>query len=85
MQTYTAIIFSILFLLGNATSSKALETENEIQSTLTFFRGSAQTDVHGDRARTDRKGTKSSIRAFVGTVCNPGPDIENCPHRGSGR
>ncbi|MDJ0553593.1 MAG: hypothetical protein QNJ68_03960 [Microcoleaceae cyanobacterium MO_207.B10] len=83
MQTYTAIIFSTLLLLGSANTSNALETENKIQSTLAFFRGSARTDHYGDRPKEG-----SSIRAFVEAVCNPGPDDmgnENCPHRGSGR
>lgn len=81
MYTYTAIIFCFLLLLGSANSSNALETQNEIQSTLSFFRGSAQTSTHGDRPRN----TRSNIRAFVQKVCNSGPEIDKCPHRGSGR
>ena len=83
MQTYTAIIFSILLLLGSATTSNALETENEIQSTFAFFSGSAQTSQSGNK----RPSKGGNIRAFVQDVCNSRPDdIEtNCPHRGSGR
>lgn len=81
MHTHAAIIFSFLFLLGGATSSTAIETENKIQSTLAFFRGSAQTSTHGDPPKNNR----SNIRAFVNTVCTSGPEADNCPHRGSGR
>lgn len=83
MHTYTAILFSFLLLLGSATSSKALVTDNEIQSTVTFFSGNVETRKRGDEPK---KG--GNIRAFVDRMCNSGPDLDNssyCPHRGSGR
>ncbi|MDY7002385.1 MAG: hypothetical protein SWX82_00015 [Cyanobacteriota bacterium] len=79
MQSYTAIIFSCLLLLANAPSSQALIIENEVASSSTYFRGSARTRTHRDNVR------RRNIRAFVNTICNSGPDSENCPHRGSGR
>ncbi|NET41425.1 hypothetical protein [Okeania sp. SIO2B3] len=79
MQSYTAIIFSFLLLLGNAPSSKALIIENEVAFSSIFYRGSARTKTHKDHVR------KRSIRAFVNTICTSGTDSEKCPHRGSGR
>ncbi|NEQ73096.1 MAG: hypothetical protein F6K23_08405 [Okeania sp. SIO2C9] len=83
MQSYTAIIFSFLLLLGNAPSSKALITENEVAFSSTFFRGSARTRTHKDNVR------KRSIRAFVNTIGTSDFDCElendKCSHRGSGR
>lgn len=82
MQSYTAIIFSFLLLLGNAPSSKALIIENEAAFSSTFFRESVRTRTHKERVK------KKSIRDFVNMICTPGPDNEQCPdrpHRGSGR
>ncbi|NEO51948.1 MAG: hypothetical protein F6K54_01885 [Okeania sp. SIO3B5] len=79
MQSYTAIIFSFLLLLGNAPSSQALITANEVELSSTFFRGSARTRTHQDRVR------KRSIRAFVNTICTSELESDKCPHRGSGR
>ncbi|MDJ0515714.1 MAG: hypothetical protein QNJ74_05395 [Trichodesmium sp. MO_231.B1] len=82
MHSYTAIIFSFLLLLGNAPSSQALMTGNELELSATFFRGSAKND-HGGPTKPSIPGNR---RNFVSTICNFGLDNQEiCPHRGSGR
>ncbi|OZH52454.1 hypothetical protein AFK68_24275 [Hydrocoleum sp. CS-953] len=69
MQSYTAIVFSFLLLLGNAPSSAALMTGNELELSATFFRGSAQ-NRHGRETTPERR----PRRSFVSTICTSGLD-----------
>ncbi|MEM1168800.1 MAG: hypothetical protein AAGJ08_06875 [Cyanobacteria bacterium P01_H01_bin.35] len=81
MQSYTAIAFSFLLLLGNAPSSEALMTGNELELSATFFKGSVRTS-HGGPTTPER----GRRRSFVSTICSSGLDNQEiCPHRGSGR
>ncbi|MGD1713474.1 hypothetical protein [Dapis sp. BLCC M172] len=83
MQSYTAIVFSFLLLLGNASNSQALMTGNELELSATFFRGSAQTSHGGPKYPRD---SRNNRRNFVSTICTSELDNQEiCPHRGSGR
>ncbi|NEP38411.1 MAG: hypothetical protein F6K25_06945 [Okeania sp. SIO2G4] len=83
MQSYTAIILSVLLLLSNTPSSKALVIENEVAFSSIFFRGSAKIKTCDDPPK------KGKTRAFVNTISTSDSDCEvendKRPHRGSGR
>ncbi|NES02856.1 MAG: hypothetical protein F6K22_08360 [Okeania sp. SIO2F4] len=82
MHSYTAIVFSFLLLLANASSSEALMTGNELELSATFFRSSAQNRHKGPT----NPPMPRNRRNFVSTICNFGLDNQEiCPHRGSGR
>ena len=85
MHNYTPIVFSVLLLLGNASSSQALITGNEIELSATFFRGNAKNN-HGDVKSPPQRGSIRKGYRFVNTISTSRLDDRDIfPHRGSGR
>ena len=86
MHTYTAIIFPLLLLVGNALSSEALMTGNKLKLSKTFVKYSHSNSVQSTQHKASEP-EQSGAREFVNTICISSPDnTEICPfHRGSGR